>query len=125
MSIKIPAGYQTVMPYIIIGNAAAFIEFTQKVFNAELLGKHMRDETTIMHAEIKIGSSVIMFADSTEQYLPMPAGLFIYVDDADKAYQSALDNGATAVTELADQSYGRSGGVKDTFGNVWWITSLI
>jgi PhnB protein len=125
MSIKIPAGYQTVMPYIIIGNAAAFIEFTQKVFNAELLGKHMRDETAIMHAEIKIGSSVIMFADSTEQYLPMPAGLFIYVDDADKTYQSALDNGATAVTELANQSYGRSGGVKDTFGNVWWITSLI
>jgi len=125
MSIKIPAGYQTVMPYIIIGNAAAFIEFTQKVFNAELLGKHMRDETTIMHAEIKIGSSVIMFADSTEQYLPMPAGLFIYVDDADKSYESALDNGATAVTELANQSYGRSGGVKDTFGNVWWITSLI
>ena len=66
-----------------------------------------------------------MFADSTEQYLPMPAGLFIYVDDADKTYQSALDNGATAVTELANQSYGRSGGVKDTFGNVWWITSLI
>jgi len=125
MSIKIPAGYQTVMPYIIIGNAAAFIEFTQKVFNAELLGKHMRDETTIMHAEIKIGSSVIMFADSTEQYLPMPAGLFIYVDDADETYKSALDNGAIAVTELADQSYGRSGGVKDIFGNVWWITSLI
>ena len=125
MSVKIPEGYQTVMPYLIIENAAAFIEFTKKVFNAELLGKHMRDETGIMHAEIKIGSSVIMFADSTEQYLPMPAGLFIYVDDADKSYESALDNGATAVTELADQSYGRSGGVKDIFGNVWWITSLI
>ena len=65
------------MPYLIIKNAAAFIEFTRNVFNADLLGKHMRDETTIMHAGIKIGSSVIMFAYSTEQYLPMPAGLFI------------------------------------------------
>jgi PhnB protein len=125
MSAKIPAGYQTVMPYIIIENASAFIEFTRKVFNAELLGKHMRDEKTIMHGEIKIAGSVIMFADSTEQYLPMPAGFFIYVDDADKTYESAVNNGATAVTELADQSYGRSGGVKDSFGNTWWITSLI
>jgi len=125
MNAKIPEGYQTVMPYLIIENAAAFIEFTQKVFNAELLGKHMSGETAIMHAEIKIGSSVIMFADSTEQYPPMPSGLFIYVEDADKIYKSALDNGATAVTELADQSYGRSGGVKDIFENVWWITSLI
>lgn len=125
MSTKIPEGYQTVMPYLIVENAAAFIEFTQKIFNAELLGKHMSGETAIMHAEIKIGSSVIMFADSTEQYQPMPAGLFIYVDDADRIYKGALDNGATAVTELADQSYGRSGGVKDIFGNVWWITSLI
>ena len=125
MSIKIPAGYQTVMPYVIIDNAVAFIEFTKKVFNAELLGKHMSGETAIMHAEIKIGSSVIMFADSTEQYLPMPAGLFIYVDDADKTYESAVNNGATTVTELADQSYGRTGGVKDSFGNTWWITSLI
>ncbi|HEX5150202.1 MAG TPA: VOC family protein [Parafilimonas sp.] len=125
MSANIPGGYQTVMPYLIMENAAAFIEFTQKVFNAELLGKHMSGETAIMHAEIKIGTSVIMFADSTGQYPPMPAGLFIYVDDADKTYNSALDNGATAVTAMADQSYGRSGGVKDIFGNVWWITSLI
>jgi uncharacterized glyoxalase superfamily protein PhnB len=125
MSTKIPEGYQTVMPYLIVKNAAAFIEFTQKVFNAQLLGEHMSGETAIMHAEIKIGNSVIMFADSTERYPPMPAGLFICVEDADKTYKSALDNGAIAVTELADQSYGRSGGVKDIFGNVWWITSLI
>ena len=125
MSINIPEGYQAVMPYLIIEKAASFIEFTQKVFNAELLGKHMSGETAIMHAEIKIGDSVIMFADSTEQYLPMPAGLFIYVDNADEVYKSALDNGASAVTEMSDQSYGRTGGVKDAFGNVWWITSLI
>jgi len=125
MSTKVLEGYPTVMPYLIIRNAAAFIEFTQKVFNAELLGKHMSGETGIMHAEIKIGSSVIMFADNTEQYPPMPAGLFVYVDNADQTYNSALDNGASVVTEMSDQSYGRTGGVRDAFGNTWWITSLI
>lgn len=120
-----PEGYQTITPYLILKNATAFIEFTQKVFNAELLNKHMGDETIIMHAEIKIGNSIIMFADSTQQYAPRPAGLFIYVDDTDKIYESALRNGAVAVTEITDQSYGRSGGVKDAFENTWWITSVI
>ncbi len=125
MNTKIPEGYQAVMPYLIIENASAFIGFVQKVFNAELLNKHIRDENIIMHAEIKIGDSIIMLADSTQQYPPQPAGFFIYVDDADKTYETALNNNAITVTEISDQSYGRSGGVKDAFGNTWWITSLI
>jgi len=125
MSTKIPEGYETVTPYLIIKNAPAFIAFTKTVFNADVINMHMSDETIIRHAEIKIGNSIIMFADSIEQYPPMPASFFIYVEDADKTYITALNNGAVAVTEMADQSYGRSGGVKDVFGNTWWITSVI
>ena len=125
MSTKIPEGYQTITPYLILKNAAAFIEFTQKVFNAEVLNKHMRDETVIMHAEVKIGDSIIMFADSTEQYPPQPAGFFIYVNNADEVYDDALANGAFAVTPVSDQPYGRSGGVKDAFENTWWITTAV
>ena len=78
----------------------------------------MRDEENIiMHAEIKIGNSIIMFADSTAEYKPMNAGLFIYVEDADITYKKAIDEGAAVVTELGNQSYGRSGGVKDVFEN--------
>ena len=126
MSTKIPEGYQTVTPYLVIPNAAGFIAFTQDVFNATLVNKFMRDgESLIMHGEIKIGDSVIMFADSTEQYAPQPAGFFIYVENADKVYERALEKGAAPVTKISDQSYGRSGGVKDAFGNTWWITSVI
>ena len=125
MSAKIPGGYQTITPYLIIKNAAAFIDFTKKVFGAELINKHMRDETIIMHAEIKIGNSIIMLADSTAQFASEPAPFFIYVEDADETYQLALDNGAASRTALSNQSYGRSGGVKDPFGNTWWITSEV
>lgn len=121
---KIPDNYQTVMPYLIIPNAAEFILFTQKVFGAEETYKAMRDENTIMHAEIMIGESTVMFADATEQYKPRPAGLFVYADNADDTFKKAIDAGATVVTELADQPYGRSGGVSDPFGNTWWITSV-
>jgi PhnB protein len=123
-TVNIPEGYQQIMPYLIVENAAAFISFTQKVFGATERLKTMRDEHTIMHAEISIGESVIMMADATDQFKQQNAGLFIYVDDCDTVFQKALDNGATTVMEPADQSYGRSGGLKDAFGNTWWITSV-
>jgi len=121
---KIPENYQTVMPYLIVKDAAQFIAFTQKVFDASETYKVMRDEHTIMHAEIMIGGSTIMLADSTETFSERPAGLFIYVADADETFNKAMDAGATVVTEMADQPYGRSGGVKDPYGNTWWITSM-
>ena len=121
---KIPDNYQTVMPYLIVKDAAQFIAFMQKVFDAKETHKSMRDEHTIMHAEIMIGGSTIMFADSTEKFSARTGGFFIYVEDADETFKKAIDAGATIVTEVADQSYGRSGGVQDPFGNVWWITSM-
>ena len=120
---KIPANYQTVMPYLIIKDAAKFIDFTEKVFGATRGHKAMRDENVIMHGEVMIGESTIMFADATEQFQTQTAGMFVYVSNADEAYQKAINEGATVVTPLSDQPYGRSGGVKDPFGNTWWITS--
>jgi PhnB protein len=120
--VKIPEGYQQIMPYLIVNNASGFLDFTKTVFDAEEKLKHMRDADTIMHAEIQIGVSVIMFADTTPEYPPQTAGLFIYVDHADDVYRKALEAGAVGIMEVADQPYGRSGGVQDPFGNTWWIT---
>jgi PhnB protein len=119
----IPEGYQQLMPYLIVKGAGDFLRFAEKVFGAVERHKHMRTETLIMHAEIVIGDSVIMVADSTEQFAPRPAGLFIYVSDADKTFAKALAEGASVVMDMADQSYGRSGGVLDPFGNTWWLTT--
>jgi PhnB protein len=121
---KIPENYQTVMPYLIVNGAEKFIEFMKQVFDAEETHKTMRDKQTVMHAEIMIGGSTIMFADSTDMYGVRNAGMFIYVDDADAVYKKALDAGATIVSKITDQGYGRSGGVKDPFGNIWWITGI-
>lgn len=113
------------MPYLILKNAEGFIAFTQNVFNAKSKYKELREDGhTIRHAEMEISGSVIMCAESTEEFPVQTANLFIYVDDADESYATALKNGATSVNEPADQSYGRSGGVSDPNGNVWWITSV-
>lgn len=121
---KIPENYQTVMPYLIIEGAAGFIRFMQDVFGAKETYKAMRDENMIVHAEVMCGGSTIMFADATGVYNARPAGMFIYVDDADLVYGKALAAGGQAVSPLIDQEYGRSGGILDPFGNTWWITSL-
>jgi PhnB protein len=122
---NIPAGHQQVMPYLILDNAADFEKFTSTVFNAVPLSRHLRDEEeTIMHAEIAIGSCTIMYAQAFGQWTVQTANLFIYVDNADASLEKALQNRATLVMELSDRDYGRTCGVKDPFGNTWWITSI-
>lgn len=118
-----PAGYNTVMPYLIIPDAAAFINFVKSVFDAAELSRHMRDNDTIMHAEVKIGESVIMLGDATEQYPPCPAGMFVYVADADATFEKAVAAGASQAMPMSNQPYGRTGGVVDPHGNTWWITT--
>ena len=117
--------YPTIVPYLVLKRAEKFIDFTEMVFDATLKIKQMRDEKLIMHAEVQIGDSIIMFADETPEFSNSTAGLFVTVKDADAAFQKALDHGAIIVSDLSDQSYGRGGGVKDPFGNTWWITAPI
>lgn len=124
---KIPETHQNVMPYLILKGASKFIDFTKNVFDAEITHKSYRedDKSVLAHCELQIRGSTIMFSDTTDAFPPQTANLFVYVDDADKRFQLALDNGATIVQELNDQDYGRTCGVTDPLGNVWWITSLI
>lgn len=121
---NVPANYQTIMPYLIVPQAEQLLAFLKNVFGAEEKMKHLREDGLIMHAEVTINGSTLMLADTTEAWTAQPAGLFIYVPDADEAYGKALAQGAASVLEPRDQEYGRSGGVKDPFGNTWWITSV-
>jgi PhnB protein len=122
---QVPKGHQAVMPYLILNNAAGFIDFVKKVFNADLSFSRMReDNLTIMHSEVQISGSTIMFCDATEKYKSATANMFVYVDDADITFEKAIGAGSKVIMELADQAYGRSGGLSDPFGNEWWITSV-
>ena len=120
---KIPDGYQAVMPYLIVKDAAKFIDFMKAVFGAAERLRIPRTVDAIMHAEIAVAGCVMMLADATEEYKPRPGGFFIYVKDADETYKVALAHGATSIAPPADQEYGRSCGVVDAFGNSWWPTT--
>ena len=125
---NLPKGHQPVMPYLMVKGALKFIDFVKAVFHAQLVtNMHQlrQDGATVLHSEITISGSTIMFSDATEQWKPQTANLFVYVDNADETYQKAIDAGATTLMELSNQNYGRTCGVTDPFGNVWWITSVI
>jgi len=122
-TIKFPKGYNRVMPYLILEDANAFQSFMQDVFGATEKMKVLRDDKTIMHAELQVGDVVIMFAQCSNEFTPTPGAFFIYVNDADAAFNLALSKGATKIQDVTDQDYGRSGGVKDPNGNTWWITA--
>jgi uncharacterized glyoxalase superfamily protein PhnB len=113
------------MPYLIVEDADAFFRFVEKVFGAELTYPAVRPETLDGHCELTIGGSTVMFAKSGGQWTPRTADMFVYVENADDIYNKALEQGATTVMPPADQDYGRSCGVNDPFGNVWWITSVL
>jgi len=127
MAVKpIPEGFHSVTPFLIIKGTRELIKFLQAAFEAKELFKMEAPDGAIIHAEVKIGDSIIMMGESSEKYPPVPAGMYVYVEDVDYVYKKAVAAGAVSTAEPADQFYGdRTAGVKDSFGNTWWIGTHI
>jgi len=123
----IPAGYHTIIPYLLARDASTLLEFIKKAFDAKETHETMRSpDGKIMHAELGIGDSRIMLAEACGEFAPMTSMLHVYVPDCDATYRQALAAGGTSVREPANQFYGdRSGGVKDPAGNMWFIATHI
>jgi len=113
-------GFHTVTPYLVISGAARWIEFAKQAFGAEERFRTGRPgaENVIMHAEVKIGDSMIELADANPQYPAMPVTLLLRVSDPDAVYNGALEAGATVFDRVTDHDYGsRAGTVVDPSGN--------
>lgn len=121
-----PAGYSTVSPYLIVDGAARTIDFLVQVLGAQELRRFPGESGGIMHAEVRIGDSVVMIADGAEGWPPMTAHVHVYVPDVDDAYRRALAAGAESVQEpVQKQDEDRRGGVKDAGGTTWWIATRV
>lgn len=116
---------QTFMPYLMLVNAAGFIDFVQLVFNADIRQLNTADDNrTVLYAEIQIGHTVLLLTEAKDKYGKALGNFFIYVADADETFNRAVSHGAAVVTEVTDRDYGRSGGIEDPFGNTWWLTTV-
>jgi PhnB protein len=124
MSVKpIPDGYHAVTPYLVVPDVAKQIEFLEKAFDAKVLYR-MDTPNGTTHAEVKIRDSILMMGQASGEHKPMPGMMYLYVEDADEAFQKAKKAGGEVVQPMKDQFYGdRSGGLKDSNGNQWWVAS--
>jgi PhnB protein len=130
----IPAGYHSVTPAIVVRDAAAAIDFYKKAFGAEEIDRMAGPDGSIMHAEIRIGDSILMLGEENEQWgtkSPLSlngvhGSLHIYVEDADAAFNRALKAGATVRYPLEDAFWGdRYGKVTDPFGHEWGLATRV
>ena len=117
---------RSVTPCLHITGATGCIDFLKQAFGAEEVMRHQSPDGILRHAKMRLGDTVVEMSEARREFPAMPANLHLYVADTDAVYQRALAAGATSVREPRDEPYGdRSGGVRDPFGNVWWIATHI
>jgi uncharacterized glyoxalase superfamily protein PhnB len=120
-------GYGTVTPWILSEDTAALIDFLKAAFGAEELGRVPGAAPgSIGHAEVRIGTSIVMMFDSPFS-TSTPAMLRLYVADAEAALQRAVGAGAAVVTPVTDvQAWGdRIARVQDPLGNLYWLQERV
>ena len=121
-----PEGYNTVSPYLIVGDAAGTIKFLEEVFGATVLRRIPDAAGRLMHAEVRVADTVVMLADSTPEWPPMPSHVHVYVADVDATYARALQVGGTSVqAPVKKEDEDKRGGVKDAGGTTWWIATRV
>jgi PhnB protein len=119
-------GFHTVTPYLFAEGASRLIDFAVSALDAEVVSRQDRPDGAVMHAELRIGDSMVMVGESNDEFGPMPSSIYLYVTDCDSVYQRALKNGGVSVFDIMDLPSGeRYGGVKDPCGNIWWIATHV
>ena len=130
----VPEGHHTVTPQLTLDNAAQAIDWYKKALGAEEVSRAVGPDGKIMHAEIRIGDSLIMLNDAMgggkgpKAIGGSPASLWIYVEDCDALFKRAVAAGAQVppgpMGQLADQFWGdRSGTFADPHGYHWTIAT--
>ncbi len=132
---SIPEGFHAVTPHLILKNAKQAIEFYKKAFDAKVLELFPApDGKGTMHAQIRIGDSILMLGDempnqachSAETLGASPVSLYLYMSNVDAAFKRAVAAGATVIMPVADAFWGdRCGTLKDPFGYSWTIATHI
>jgi PhnB protein len=121
----IPKGYGSVTPSLNVSDAKGLIKFCEKAFGAKTRALMPGPEGKVMHAELVIGTSLLMLSDAVQE-AARPTNLFLYVEKVDKTFAKAVKAGAKVLRPIEDTFWGdRWGRVEDSFGNRWSIATRV
>jgi len=129
----IPDGYHSISPAITCKNAASAIDFYKEAFGATEMNRMTGPGGMVMHAELRIGDSVIFVSDEWPgmSAAPTPGAtpsyyLFLYTPDVDTVFNRALAAGAKVAMPVADMFWGdRYGKLTDPFGHSWGLATHV
>jgi len=129
----IPEGYHSISPSLTCKNAASAIDFYKSVFGATEIMRMPGPDGKIMHAELKIGDSIIFINDEFPGMAAAPAPgvtpstyLFLYTEDVDSVYNRAVSMGSKVTMPLDNMFWGdRYGKVMDPFGHQWGVAQHV
>ena len=120
----VPEGLRDVTLYLHPRGAPALIDFLTEAFGAEEISRHAGADGVVHHATVRIGDSVVEMGEAHGEIRPMPAAIYLYVEDVDAVYARAVRAGGTEAEPPTDRPYGdRSAYVADPFGNMWYIAT--
>ena len=121
----VPKGYNSVQVSLNLSDAKGAMNFVKKAFGGKVRAVMPGADGKIMHAEVKLGDTLLLFSDSVQE-APRPANLFMYVPSVDKTFAKAVKAGAKVIMPIADMFWGdRWGRVEDPYGNRWSIATHI
>jgi PhnB protein len=122
----LPEGLRTITPTLHVKGTDRLIDFIKQAFGASELDRTLAPDGVVMHAQLKLGDSVVELGEARGFVSPMPCSIHYYVEDADAVYASALRAGATSLGEPSERPYGdRAAEVADPFGNHWFIATHV
>jgi uncharacterized glyoxalase superfamily protein PhnB len=122
----VPAGMGTLTPTLHVEGTDRLIDFIKAAFGAEELDRTLGPDGLVMHAQLKLGDSVLELGEAGAFVKPMPCAIHYYVEDVDRVYASALAAGATTLGAPSNRPYGdRAAEVTDPFGNQWFIATHV
>src|SRR5262245_38419216 len=103
----IPEGFHRLTPHLTVRGAANYIDFLKRAFDAVEVRRAPGPGGKLMHAEVRIGDSVLMFNDEFREFggPPIaegywPVTLHLYVSDADAAFAQATAAGCQVTMPL-------------------------
>lgn len=116
-------GFQTLTPYLMVERSAPVVAFLQAAFRGEVVYESTGGSGGA-HVEIEIGDARLMIGGDVPGMNAVPVCLFLYVEDTDAVYESALRAGATSMLEPGPNfEESRGAAVRDPFGNQWFIAT--
>ena len=120
-----PENYNSLSPYLLVDDAQKLVDLLKIIFDAKELRKYEDEKGRIRHLELKIDDTILMLANSMENYPANKIMLHVYVEDVFKTFDIAIQNGCEVIEKPVQKPSDEDvrGGFLDFAGNSWFIAT--